>query len=474
MKAKVNMLEGNEGGVIIKLVLPMIAGALGIVLFNLVDTYFVGKLGTKQLAAMGFSFPIVLITGSLASGIGIGASSSISQSLGSGNREKARRITTDAHTLTIVFTLSLTLLGLVTIEPFFTMLGAEPDVMSYIKTYMTIWYAGIPLVVLPMVGQNIIQAEGDTRIPGLLIASAVTLNIILDPLLIFGYGPFPELGIAGAAYATVIARGSVVIVTLLILWKRDHLFSPKIPGLSGTLASWWHILYIGIPATIMNIIVPISQGAVTRLVSDFGTAEVAGFGVATRIESFALVLIIAMSMIVTPFIGQNFGANNLKRVWRGFRYSSLYALIWGLFTFSLVIPFARPLASVFNENPNVIDVTATYLMIVSLTYGLQGVVTITTASFNGLRKPIQAAGASMVRLFALYIPLAILGKYVYGLEGIFFGAALANIISGLIAYYWFRNYLRNARKQSLTESSENPEPDKDENRKSVPSGVSSN
>jgi putative MATE family efflux protein len=452
MRAKVNMLERNEGKVILKLVLPMIAGALGIVLFNLADTYFVGKLGTKQLAAMGFSFPIVLVTGSLASGIGIGASSSIAQSLGAGNRQKARRIVTDAHTLSIAFTLTLGVLGIITIEPFFTLLGAEPDVMPYIRTYMTIWYAGIPFVVLPMVGQNIIQAEGDTRIPGLLLASSVTLNIIMDPLLIFGYGPFPELGIAGAAYATVIARGSIVVATLVILWKRDHLFSSQIPELRKTLASWWHIMYIGIPATIMNVIIPISQGVVTRLVSDFGTEEVAGFGVATRIESFALVFIIAMSMIVTPFIGQNFGANKIQRVWRGFRYSSLYSLIWGLIAFSLVIPFARPLASVFNEEPRVIEVTAAYLLIVSVTYGFQGIVTIATASFNGLRKPIQAAGASMIRLFALYIPLAVIGKYIYGLEGIFFGAAAANLISGIIAYYWFKKHLNRYRQQTNTEN----------------------
>lgn len=441
MKAKVNMLEGHEGKVILQLVLPMIAGALGIVLFNLADTYFVGKLGTKQLAAMSFSFPIVLVTGSLASGIGIGASSGISQALGAGNRQKARRLTTDAHTLALVFSIALSVLGLSTIRPFFTMLGAKPDVLPYITEYMTIWYASIPFIILPMIGQNIIQAEGDTRMPAIFLAAAVSLNIVLDPLLIFGYGPFPELGISGAAYATVIARGSVVIATLWIISRRDRLFSPRIPRMQETLASWRHILYIGVPATVMNIIIPVSQGVITRMVSDFGTEKVAGFGVATRLESFAAIFIIAMSMIVTPYVGQNYGAGRPQRIWQGFRYSSLYSLIWSAFAFVMFVLFARPLAVVFNNNPEVVSVTARYLYILSLTFGFQGIVTITTASFNGLRKPWQAAGASMLRLFALYIPLAYLGKLYFGLNGIFAGAALGNLLSGIITFFWFKHHV---------------------------------
>ena len=162
MKGKVDMLNGNEGRVILELVWPMLAGAMGIVMFNLVDTYFVGKLGTDQLAAIGYAFPIVLVTGSLASGIGIGASSSISQFLGAGDKINARRISTDAHLFAILFTVALSVLGLSTIEPLFKAMGAQPHVMPYIESYMTIWFDGIPFVVLPMIGQNVIQAEGDT------------------------------------------------------------------------------------------------------------------------------------------------------------------------------------------------------------------------------------------------------------------------------------------------------------------------
>ncbi len=449
MATRVNMLEGNEGRTVLQLVWPMLAGALGIVLFNLVDTYFVGKLGTKRLAAMGFCFPIVLVTGSLASGIGIGASSSISQYLGRGEREKARRVATDAHLFALAFTIVLSLLGHLTLDPLFQGLGASDEVLPFIRDYMRVWYTAIPFVVLPMVGQNIIQAEGDTKTPAAFLAVAVGVNMLLDPLLIFGLGPFPELGIEGAAYATVIARGSILIGTMSVLIFRDRVLTLEGLSSKGMIRSWGKVLYIGIPATLMNIVVPLSQGAVTKLVSGYGEEAVAGVGVATRLESFAMIFILAMSMIITPFMGQNIGAQKVKRSWRGFRYASIYSLAWGALSFLLFSVFGTTIASVFNDDPEVIRISSTYLLIFSWTYGFQGVVTIASSAFNGLRQPFRAAGVSLMRLFAFYLPLALLGQYYIGMNGIFLGAALGNLISGILAFIWFWQALLKVRGMGL-------------------------
>jgi len=448
MQAKVDMLQGHEGKVVQKLFWPMIAGALGIVAFNLVDTYFVGKLGTDQLAAMGFAFPVALTSASLALGLGIGTSSLVAQMMGAGDKWKARRITTDAHLFAVLFSIALAVVGLLTIGPLFAGLGASPDILPYIRAYMTIWYMGFPFVVIPMIGQNVLRAQGDTKLPSIFLMVAVSINIALDPLLIFGYGPFPELGIAGAAYATVIARGSLIIGTLVILWYRDGMFATDLGGVNSIISSWGKILYIGIPATIMNIVIPITQGFLTKLVSGYGSAEVAAIGVASRLESFAMVFMMTISMIVTPFVGQNYGARKIKRAWRGFSFSSLYALLWAVLVFTVFSLFGPEIASVFNDDPTVIDVTATFLLIFSLSYGFQGIVTITTSAFNGLSKPFQAAGASLFRLLICYVPLAILGKQLYGLTGIFVGAAIGNVIAGTVAYFWFRSSLLRIRRSN--------------------------
>jgi putative MATE family efflux protein len=431
------MIRDGVGSALFRLLLPMIPGTLSIVLFNLADTFFVGQLGAAPLAAMSFSFPVVLISGGLSMGLGIGTTAHVSRALGRGDRDFARLISSQAHLLAFSFVVLLGLAGILTIEPLFTALGAEPEILPLIRTYMTIWYSGLPFVIIPMIGMNVLQATGDTKIPGLVLTLSVILNIGLDPLLIFGIGPFPDMGIAGAALATVIARASSFIMIGTVIIRREKLLSLRFGGIKSIIKEWGEILFIGIPAAAVNILLPISQGVVTRLVSEYGTRAVAGFGAATRVESFALVLVLGLSMIVTPFVGRNLGAGRPDRIRKAHRYASLFSLAWGIIVLLVFLLAARPIASIFNDDPRVVEVTTLYLRIVAVSYGILGIVNITSAAFNGLRKPLSAAGAASVRLFILYIPLALLGRFLFGLEGIFWGAAAANILGGLAAYFWF-------------------------------------
>lgn len=437
MPAKTDMLSGHAGMVVLRMTVPMIAAAMSIVAFNLVDTYFVGQLGAVELAAMSYSFPVVLITGSLALGVGIGASTRVSNSLGAGERESARRYATRAHLLAVAIGVALSILGILTTGSFFRMLGAGDEVMPYIRDYVTIWYFGIPFVIVPMIGQSVIQATGDTRTPAIIVSLAVALNIVLDPALIFGLGPFPAMGIAGAALATVLARGSSLILVVLVLWRRDHLFSRHIGKARELIRSWGELLHIGVPAAAINVLQPVSIGFVTRLVSGFGTAAVAGFGAATRLESFGIVFMIALSMVFTPFSGQNFGAGKPERIRRGFRFGALYCILWGLLVLTVFLSVARPLSALFSSDPVVITVTADYLRILSLSYAFQGIVLLTSAAFNGVRRPGEAFAVSFLRLIVFYIPLAAAGRVLFGLTGIFVGIALANFLSGVLALLWF-------------------------------------
>lgn len=434
---KTDMLNGHAGMVVLKLTLPMIAAAMSIVAFNLVDTYFVGQLGAAELAAMGFSFPVVLVSGSMAMGIGIGTSSSVSNALGRGDREQAKRYVTHAHLLAFTVGVGLAILGLVSIDPFFRALGAGPDVLPLIREYVTVWYIGLPFVLVPMVGQNVIQATGDTRTPAMILSFAVLLNIGLDATLIFGLGPFPELGIAGAALATVLARGSSFVLVGLVLWRRERLYAARIGALREMLRSWGHVLYVGVPAAAINVLQPVSIGVLTRLVSVFGTAAVAGFGAATRLESFGIVFMIALSMVFTPFSGQNFGAGRPRRIRRGFRFGALYCVSWGAMVLVVFLLVAPALSGLFSNDAQVVGVTSQYLRILAFSYAFQGIVLLTSAAFNGVRRPAEAFGVSFLRLIVFYIPLAAAGRALFGLSGIFWGAALANVLSGVIAFLWF-------------------------------------
>ncbi len=438
MPRHIDMHNGHPGAVVLRMSLPMIVVSLSVVAFNLVDTYFVGRLGSIQLAAMGYTLPIKLISGSIAMGIGIGASSSVSNALGAGEREGARRHVSNAILLAFAVSVLLALLGLATIGPFFRMLGAAEEVIPYIRRYVTIWYLGLPFVIAPMVGSNVIQSTGDTRTPAAILVLALLLNIILDPILIFGFGPVPAYGIAGAALGTVIARGTTSLLVVQVVVRRERLVTRHLGSVLHVLRGWAHILYVGIPAAAVNLLQPVSISFLTRLVSGFGAAAVAGFGVATRLESFGIVFMMALSMVFTPFAGNNHGALRPDRIRTGYRFGSLFCVLWGMMVLAVFAVAAEPLASVFSRDAEIVAVTALYLRVLALSYAFQGIVLLSSSALNGMRRPIEAFFVSFLRLIVFYVPLAAAGRAIAGLGGIFWGIALANLISGVIAFAWFQ------------------------------------
>ena len=194
-----NLTEGDVKKHLMQLTWPMLLGLIGMVIFNLIDTYFVGKLGVQQLAAMSFSFPVVMFLNSVAMGVGIGTTSLISRNIIHADKNEVKAMSGRAMVLGLIVVLVFVTIGLLTIRPLFTALGAETDVLKYVDDYMTIWYFGVPFVVIPMIGNNIVRATGDTFTPGMIMLFSAVVNAILDPFMIFGYGPFPEMGIKGAA-----------------------------------------------------------------------------------------------------------------------------------------------------------------------------------------------------------------------------------------------------------------------------------
>lgn len=448
MKTNAKLTEGNIAGTLIKLTLQMMMGMVSMVAFNLADTFFVGQLGTAQLAAISFTFPVVMVVGSISMGLGVGASAVISRAIGAGNQEKVVRLTTDALILAFIVVSLFAFTGLATIEPLFSAIGASNRLLPYIKSYMTIWYLGVPFVVIPMVGNNAIRATGDTKTPSLIMMTAVGVNIVMDPLLIFGIGPFPRMELAGAALATVFGRALTFILSLWILRKREKMISFKLPPFSSILESWRNILYIGVPAAGTNLITPISMAVITRLVATFGAEAVAAFGVATRVEMFALTVMMALGSVLTPFVGQNHGARKIDRIKTGVRYSQLFSLGWGVFLFGLFLVGASTIAAVFNDHPEVVSMTTRYLRIIALSYGLQGVLMLSSSALNALRKPLVSAFLALLRMVILYVPLATVGSRLFELNGIFYAGFLANVIAGAAAFFLLRKEMAALPEQS--------------------------
>lgn len=432
------LTDGPVGPQLVKLTLPMMWGLFALIAFNLVDTYFVGQLGTAQLAAMSFTFPVVLTLGNLAFGLGIGATSVIARAIGEGDIARVQRFTTNSLTLALTVVFLCASVGLFTIDPLFKALGAGPDVLPYIREYMRIWYFGIVFLVVPMVGNSAIRAAGNTLTPSIIMTVAAGTNILLDPLLINGALGFPRMELQGAALATVIARAISLVAALWVLRFKEKLLSNQIPDLQETLWCWRDILVVGLPAAAGSAIVPVSIGVITRFLAIHGAAAVAGFGLASRVESLASIATMALASSMGPFVGQNWGAQQVDRVRQALNQSYRFCLVWGLVVAVVLGLVARSLAAFFNPDPEVIAIAVRYLWLVPISYGAAGMLQVTSSAFNAMGKPIPSITITSARMVGCYVPLAYVAGRIAGPTGIFAAAAIANLLVGFGAYGWSR------------------------------------
>jgi len=262
----------------------MAAGISALVAFNFADAWFIAQLGTRQLAAFSFTFPVLMFAGAIAMGLGMGVSSVVARAIGEGNFDRVRRLTTDALLLGFMVVGVLACVGILTIDPLFRVLGADPGMIDLIRQYMVIWYGSIAVLIVPMMGNNAIRATGDAITPSLLMTFAFVVNIALDPILIYGLWGFPRLELLGAALATAIARGLATILALWVLYRRYKLIALHRPRLREIWESWCAVLYVAIPSIATNLVMPTLQFVLTRLAAGLGTVTVAAVGAGVRIE----------------------------------------------------------------------------------------------------------------------------------------------------------------------------------------------
>lgn len=420
----------------------MVVGVAAIMFFNLVDTFWVGQLGPMELAAMGFTFPVTMIVSNLNIGLSIGASAVIARAIGAQQQREVRRLTTDALLLSLAIVIVVSALFLWQLRPMFSMLGADEVTLPLIESYMRPWLFGISLVTIPMIGNGAVRATGDTRSPAVIMLVAGFINAILDPVLIFGLGPVPEMRLAGASLATIISYFFATATALYILHGREKMLSLKLAPPAVMLDSVRRILRVGLPASATNLLTPLSGAAVTRLVSEHGPAAVAAFGVGSRLESLSMIGIFALTAAITPFVGQNLGASQMGRIDACRRFCLRASFIWGVPVALLLIAFARPIAGLFNDEADVVDLTVAYMRIVPISYSGFAMAILLASIFNALNVPLRATTIAAVRLLVLALPLAYLGSHLAGIKGLFGGIAAANVTVGFVAFWMGRNYLK--------------------------------
>ena len=434
---KQDLTQGDVGKHLYAMALPMTWGILSIMSMNIVDTFYVSRLGTDPLTAMSFTIPIVSILLSLAFGIGIGTSSVIARAIGAQEEELVKSYATQSLFIALTVAITFAVLGYHYMDAIFSLLGAPPALFPLIHDFMDIWFLGSFVVVVPMVGNSAIRASGNAKIPSFVMISVAIVNIILDPIFIFGMFGFPRMELAGAALATVISYSIALVIGLYFLAYKLRFLSWN--GCFHQVAqSWKAILRIGIPAIGTNLIAPISIAMTTWLVARNNPEAVAGFGVASRIESICIVVMMALSSIMGPFVGQNWGAGHTTRVSSALKISYRFVTIWGIGITLLLGLFGSSIVSLFTADPIVSSSAVVYLWLVPVTYMFLGIIMIASSAANGTGDPKPSLVMSFMRLVGLYLPLALGLNYYMGLNGIYLATAIANALVGIGALRWSR------------------------------------
>ena len=392
--------------------------------------------------------PVIWLIYGIGIGFEAGAASCVSRAVGRKDQDSARRLTTDTMVLGVLVAMSLCLVGLASIGPVFSLLGATPELMPIIRDYMSIWYWVAPLDIALWTSLASIRARGNTLLESKVITAAALLNLALDPILIFGLFGMPRLEVQGAALATIISTGCMLLFTLAHLHFRLKVYANPIAPLKTILQSWRHMLHIGIPAMMTNAIIPVSSGIVVALVATYGVDAVAGYGIAMRIEPIFLIPFYALSAVSSPFFGQNFGSNQFDRLIEARRVVTRFCLGFGFVLGVVLIIIAKPLTGLFSTSETIQAVAVNYLWIVALSYGAYGLVMSVNASFNGMGRPVPGVVISSCRVIIVFLPLALTGKHLFDLPGLFAATTLSNLLMGAVGFTWLGVQVNRSKTRS--------------------------
>ena len=416
---------------------------------NLIETIYVSLLGTDELAALGFTFPLVMLLQSMTMGLGVGASSVVARKIGADERVQATSIISHSLLITVMFVGIVSLLVSSTLSEIFDLLGAEKNIKSMALEFMEVWFYGLPFFAVAMVGTSLMRAAGDVATPGYLMAAGSFLQVLFGPALIFGFSEWDGFGLKGAAIAFIVARTTTFLFVIYFLNKNKLLVS----SLDDFWLSTREVFHVGLPAIASNLIGPLSMTFITRLVAGYGSAAVAGFSLASRIETMLAMVVWAISMSVGPFVGQNWGARKFERVWKAVSLANIYAVSWGALSYVVLFLTSPLVINTVTDELAVADAALTYLLIVPIGMGLMGISANASNSFNALGKPVPPLVMSVVQMLVLTIPLAILGNFFLGFPGIFIGGVFAMLISASVIHIWLRRTLK-LGKSNLEENSE--------------------
>ncbi len=435
-----NLTEGSILKSLISLAIPIIFANILQTAYQLTDTFWVGRLGAKAVASVSISFPIIFLLISLGGGLAMAGTILVAQYKGKNNRKKVDHITSQTLLLVTFISIVLSIFGYFVAPILVKLMGAEKAVFVGAASYLRISFIGVIFMFIYMVFQSLMRGVGDVKTPMYIILGTVLLNLVLDPLFIFGFRFIPAYGVSGAAIASVATQALSAFIGIGFLLKGKRQIKLNLNDLTPDFKLIKKMFHIGIPASIEQSTRALGMTALTFLVTTFGTLTLAAYGIGVRILMFVIIPALGLSAATSTLVGQNIGAGKIDRAEKVTILSAKLGFIVLSIVGVIFFFFANQISAIFIPGDlTTIQNSALFLRMMSLTFGFIGIQMAINGAFRGSGNTIISMTLSIVSLWVLRFPIAyIFSRYTNLLEkGIWVAFPIANIISAIIAIVWF-------------------------------------
>ena len=407
MNSALSLTKDPIPSLIKKIALPASVGTLFQTLFNVVDTFFAGKISPEALSALAKSFPIYFIIIAACVGVTVGGTSLIANSIGENNKEKVLGYFANTIIYAFLISILITIIGLVFSPSLFALMGSDDEVILLSLKYTNVIFAGSIIFIMVVALNSLLHADGDTKTFRNILILSFFLNIILNPLFIFGFGFIPAMGIVGIGVATIVAQfvGLLIIFNKIIKSSRikdisTKYFYPKVYLLRN-------LFYQSAPISAALLLISVGNFIILTYIGVFGEYATAGYGSAARFEQILLLPVLGLNTAIISIIGQNFGAKNFLRVKESYFKAVIYGFTLMIVSGLIIFISADKIVSIFSDNPSVISFGTTYLKISALIFPAYPIFFISNGFFMAIKKSSYSMYLNIIRNVILFVPTII-------------------------------------------------------------------
>ncbi len=431
---------------------PSMVSMLAMSLYMLADTIWLGRVGYEAIAALTITFPFYYVIFAIGLGSGIGASALASRRFGERNIEATNRVAGQIFPLTAIFGIIFIIPSVFLARPLAVLLGATPQIVNPTAEYLVYFGWGIPFVLFRVMTRNVFHASGETIKPMIFYVVGAVANAVLDPFLIFGWGPFPEMGIGGAALATTISGGLCAAISCYYLVGNKSVYRLKLHHFKPDLSIIAQIYRVGLPEALMDITEAFVFLVFNQVMAGFGSVALAAVGIAFRVAELAFIPIIGLAHALLPIVGFCFGARLWGRLWAAVRHGTLASIVVLAVVAVLLEIFAPQVIAIFNNSPELLAIAVPGMRIFISALVLIGPAIMFIITFQGLSKGWTAICLSLVRQLGLLLPAVLILPRFIGLNGVWLSLPISDVGGAIVAGLWLYREYRVQRSSGVWES----------------------